>query len=202
MPRKNLPDAKNRILQAAVKVFAAKSFEGSRVEEIAEEANVPKSLIYYHFESKEQILRVLLQDFINEYTGLLQIAENDTHQSKAAQMLERKQHYRDFFVRNADLVRIILMDSLKKSNKNPIIYQVIEAFIATDEKFAIAENSKEYDRNERMVAEFFTNIIPLYTFLCFHDSWIEHFGMEERNFEKLFFEVSMATHGAYHKYHP
>lgn len=34
MSRKNIPDAKNRILQAAIKIFAEKSFEGSRVEEI------------------------------------------------------------------------------------------------------------------------------------------------------------------------
>ncbi len=201
MPRKNLPDAKNRILQAAIKVFAANSFEGSRVEEIAEEANVPKSLIYYHFESKEQILEVLIQGFINEYTQLLQIAENDTHQSKVSQMAERKQHYQDFFVKNADLVRIILMDSLKKSNQKPIIYQVLEAFVATDEKFAIAESSKEYNRDERLVAEFFTNIIPQFSFLCFNDSWVNNFGMEKQYFEKLFFNIIMATHGAYHKYH-
>ncbi len=202
MPRKNLPDAKKRILQAAVKVFAANSFEGSRVEEIAKEANVPKSLIYYHFESKEQILQVLLQDFITEYTGLLQIAENDTHQSKVDHMPERKQHYQDFFIKNADLVRIIVMDSLKKTNQKPIIYQVMEAFIAVDEKFARAGNSGEYDRNERLIAEFFTNILPLYAFLCFHDSWINYFEIDRQHFEKFFFEIHMLTHGAYHQNHP
>lgn len=201
MSRKNIPDAKNRILYAAVKVFAAKSFEGSRIEEIAREANVPKSLIYYHFESKEQILESLIQGFINEYTGLLRIAENDTHQTKATAMSGRREYYKDFFIRNADLVRIIFMDSLKKSNQKPIIYKVVEAFIATEEKFAIAGVSEQYDHDERLVAEFFTNIIPQFSFLCFYESWLNYFGMEKQHFEKLFFDINMATHGAYHKNH-
>lgn len=199
--RKNIPDAKNRILQAAIKVFAEKSFEGSRVEEIAQEANVPKSLIYYHFESKDQILEVLIQGFIDEYTELLRIAENDTHQTKVAKMPERREHYKDFFIRNADMVRIIFMDSLKKSNKKPIIYKVVEAFIETEEKFAITGTLERYDRDERLVAEFFTNIIPQFAFLCFYESWVDYFKMENQHFEKLFFETAMATHGAYHKYH-
>ena len=147
MPRKNLPDAKNRILQAAIKIFASKSFEGSRIDEIAQEAKVPKSLIYYHFKSKDEILEILIHGFINEYTELLRIAERDTHQTKVAQMTERRQYYKYFFIRNADLVRIIFMDSLKKSNQKPIIYKVVEAFIETEEKFAITGTLEGYDRD-------------------------------------------------------
>jgi AcrR family transcriptional regulator len=201
MTRKNIPDAKNRILQAAIKVFAEKSFEGSRIDEIAQEADVPKSLIYYHFESKDQILEVLIQGFISNYTELLRVAENDTHKTKVDQMPERRQYYKGFFVRNADLVRIIFMDSLKKSNKEPIIYKVVEAFIETEEKFAITGRLERYDRDERLVAEFFTNIIPQYAFLCFYESWVNYFGMEKQHLEKLFLDISMATHGAYHKNH-
>ncbi|HBE79337.1 MAG TPA: hypothetical protein DDW65_16420 [Firmicutes bacterium] len=202
MPRKNIPDAKNRILQAATKIFAAKSFEGSRIEEIAQEANVPKSLIYYHFKSKDEMLEVLIRGFIDEYTGLLRIAENDTHQTKTEKMSERKQYYHDFFVKNADLVRIIFMDSLKKLNQKPIIYKVAEALIEIEAKFAITGTLERYDRDERLVAEFFTNIIPQFSFLCFYESWVNYFGMEKQHFEKLFFDITMATHGAYHKYHP
>jgi AcrR family transcriptional regulator len=202
MPRKNIPDAKNRILQAATKIFAAKSFEGSRIEEIAQEANVPKSLIYYHFKSKDEMLEVLIQGFINEYTGLLRIAENDTHQTKTEKMSERKQYYQDFFVKNADLVRIIFMDSLKKLNKKPIIYRVVEALIEIEAKFAITGTLERYDRDERLVAEFFTNIIPQFSFLCFYESWVNYFGMEKQHFEELFFDITKATHGSYHKYHP
>lgn len=199
---KNIPNAKNRIMQAAIKVFADKSFEGSRIEEIAKEAGVPKSLIYYHFKSKDEILSVMLEGFIQEYTGLLQIARDDTHQTKAAKMPERIQNnYREFIVKNADLIRLILMDSLKKSAKQPLIYQIVEALVETDEEFTINGNQGPFDRQERLMAEFFTNLIPTYAFLCFHDSWLDYFGMDREECEQLFLKVFMATHGAYHKNH-
>lgn len=65
-----MPDARQRILDAAVSVFAEKSFEGSRIDEIAKEANVPKSLIYYHFRSKDEMLDVLMNGFIRDYEEL------------------------------------------------------------------------------------------------------------------------------------
>lgn len=203
MSRKNLPDAKNRILQAALKVFAEKSFEGSRIDEVAEEAKVPKSLIYYHFKNKDEILEVLIQKFIHEYSELLQIAGDDTHQTKAESYAQRMQHhYREFSVRNADLIRVILMDSLKKSVERPVIYRIVEALVDMDEKFALASGRSEiFDRQERLVAEFFTNLIPGYAFLCFAESWTSYFGVSKDRLSQLFVEIMAATHGAYHKYH-
>jgi Transcriptional regulator len=199
---KNILDAKNRILQAAIKIFAAKSFEGSRIDEIAEEAGVPKSLIYYHFKSKDEILEVLIHGFIREYTGLLQVAQNDTHQSKVAELPERMQsHYRDFAIKNADLIRIILMDSLKKSAKQPVIYKIVEALVELDEKSELKKDHAHYDRNERLVAEFFTSLIPTYAYLCFYDSWLDYFKIEKEEFNRLFLKIYMATHGAYHQNH-
>ena len=54
------PNAKGRILDMAKEIFAKKGFDGSRVDEIAKAAKVPKSLIYYHFKSKDAILEELL----------------------------------------------------------------------------------------------------------------------------------------------
>lgn len=201
MPRKNIPDAKHRILQAALTVFAEKSFEGSRIDEIATAANVPKSLIYYHFESKNDILNVLYQTFLAEFAELLKVAENDTHRSKASEMIQRSEHYRDFYIRNADLIRIMLIDSLKKSSFEPVLYQVTEAIVDADGKYIASNDLKVYSRDERLVAEFFTNILPLFAFLCFHSSWTHHFGIEAQRFETLFTKILAETHGAYHRNH-
>lgn len=79
----NKPNARERILQAAVKIFAEKSFEGSRVEEIAYAAGVTKSLIYYHFKNKDAILEALTENFINEYMNIINDNKSETHQEKA-----------------------------------------------------------------------------------------------------------------------
>jgi AcrR family transcriptional regulator len=202
MQKKNNPDAKNRILQAAIQIFAKKSFEGSRIDEIAQEAKVPKSLIYYHFKSKNEILNVLMKNFIHEYTAIIRTAGASTHQDKVEELPERMKHtYKDFAFKNADLIRIMLIDSLKKSTEQPIIYRLVEALIEMEEQSLELGKQENYNRNERLIAEFFTNIIPNCAFLCFSDSWIHYFKVDKEEFEKLFLAIITTTHGAYHSSH-
>ena len=193
----NIPNARERILTAAVKIFAERSYEGSRIDEIAREAQVPKSLIYYHFKSKEEILQVLIDNFIKEYMTLISENAEEENQRKAKEHPGRmKDIYYEFGMKNADLVRVILIDSLKKSNEKPVLFQIVEAMIAKE-----AENTKNMDINvqERMVAEFFTSFMPNYAYLCFADSWTEYFKIERKQFDQLYLEVYEETHGAYHK---
>jgi TetR/AcrR family transcriptional regulator len=50
---------RQRLLDAALEVFAAKGFAGARVQEIADRAGVNKQLINYYFDSKEGLYREL-----------------------------------------------------------------------------------------------------------------------------------------------
>jgi AcrR family transcriptional regulator len=197
--RKNIPDAKNRIMQAAIQVFAEKSFEGSRVDEIAQAANVPKSVIYYHFKSKDEILEMLIQNFLQTYLSLIKMDESDTHQKRVEQLPERFENiYSKFEKENADLIRIIMIESLKKSNERPPIFKMVEAMI---EKEMALHQWTNAEKHERLVAEFFTRFIPNYAYTCFCDSWVNYFEIDKESLDKLFAKVFMATHGAYHKYH-
>lgn len=191
-------NAKERILKAAVKVFAEKSYEGSRIDEIAKEAQVPKSLIYYHFKSKEEILQVLVDGFVEEYLSLLSKVPNESHQEKEEALGQRmRQVYYDFGQRNADLIRVILIDSLKKTKERPVLFQIVDAMIAKE-----AENKgSEYNQQERRIAEFFTSFIPNYAYICFGDAWVKYFRMERKEFDELYLKVYGETHGAYHKNH-
>ena len=57
-------DTRERILAAARKEFAAKGFDGARVEAIARRAHVAKGLIFYYFQSKEGLFRELAEERI------------------------------------------------------------------------------------------------------------------------------------------
>jgi AcrR family transcriptional regulator len=50
------------ILDAAVRVFAAKGFHTSRVGDIAEEAGVAHGLLYHYFSSKDEVLETVFRD--------------------------------------------------------------------------------------------------------------------------------------------
>lgn len=197
MPRTNVPEARNRILQAAVNIFAAKSYDGSRIEEIAQLANVPKSLIYYHFKSKEDILAALIEKFMTEYRAMLGTAERGASQSQA-EHLAGKLHrlYRDFAFANTDLVRVMLIDSLKKSNTSPSVFQVAEALVEAEAAALGPEQAEGFDKNERMIAQFFTGVMPLFAYLCFADSWVGHFGIDKESFDRHFMKAIAGTFGA------
>ncbi len=62
-----------RILEAAEKLFAERSFDGVGVDAIGKEAGVTGSAIYRHFANKDEILAVLFDQAVD--TLLLRIGE-------------------------------------------------------------------------------------------------------------------------------
>jgi len=196
----NIPDARGRILNAAIKSFAQKSFAGSRIDDVAKIANVPKSLIYYHFKSKDNILEVLIHEFLKEFKGLLKIAQNDSHDDKPKIMKYKLQeHYSEFIKRNVDLIRILFIESLKKDNEIPLIFKIVEELVNGDSKKM--KDGASYDLNERLIAEFFTSLIPIYSCFCFQEKWCSYFEINEDDFRQIFLSVYEKTHGEYHKNH-
>ena len=68
-------DKRALILDAAIKVFARKGYHGSRVSDIAREADIAYGLVYHYFTNKEEILRTIFEE---RWSGL-------RHQQRKAQ---------------------------------------------------------------------------------------------------------------------
>ena len=65
-------DKRERILDAAVKVFAKKGFHATRVSEVAKAAGVADGTIYLYFKSKEELLVSLFEDRVSKLLGFMQ----------------------------------------------------------------------------------------------------------------------------------
>src|SRR6516225_9299952 len=59
-------DKRQRILDAAVRVFAKKGFYATRVSEVAKAAGVADGTIYLYFKSKEELLVSLFEDRVHK----------------------------------------------------------------------------------------------------------------------------------------
>ena len=59
-------DKRDRILKAAVKVFAKSGFHATRVSEVAKAAGVADGTIYLYFKSKEELLVSLFEDRVQK----------------------------------------------------------------------------------------------------------------------------------------
>src|SRR6478736_1487479 len=75
--RKKLPsprragDKRERILCAAVKVFAKNGFHATRVSEVAKAAGVADGTIYLYFKSKEELLVSLFEDRVDKLLSFM-----------------------------------------------------------------------------------------------------------------------------------
>lgn len=57
-------DTRERILQTALDLFIEQGYDKASLREIAERVGVTKAALYYHFASKEEIFRTLMQPIL------------------------------------------------------------------------------------------------------------------------------------------
>ena len=64
-------DTRARIQQVALELFAEQGYEKTSLREIAERLDVTKAALYYHFKSKEDIVRSLVEDYFGQLADLI-----------------------------------------------------------------------------------------------------------------------------------
>jgi len=69
---RNAADSRQRILNAAATEFALRGFAAAGVDRIAARARLNKAMIYYHFQSKQNLYRTVLRDVFGAMGAHLQ----------------------------------------------------------------------------------------------------------------------------------
>src|SRR5690554_3522058 len=71
--RRRQPEVvRERVLGAALSVFAARGFEGATLQQVANRAGVSLPLIVYHFKSKEGLWQSVIEDGVRRFEQQLQ----------------------------------------------------------------------------------------------------------------------------------
>jgi TetR/AcrR family fatty acid metabolism transcriptional regulator len=108
-------DKRERILAAAVKVFAAKGFYCARVSEVAREAGVADGTIYLYFSSKEEILRGLFEENMRRLIDDLS-SEIEKVSSNTDKMTRLVDSYCQFVHNEPQLTEVLTVE-LRESGK-------------------------------------------------------------------------------------
>ena len=83
-------DTREVILKTALELFADKGYEATSMREIAEKIGISKPALYYHFDSKEDIVRGVLGDQLAQIEELVAWAGSQpTSPILAAEVIER-----------------------------------------------------------------------------------------------------------------
>jgi AcrR family transcriptional regulator len=102
-------DTRERIIQVAFELFSEQGYDKTSLREIAERLGVTKAALYYHFKTKEDIVRSHVQDYLGQIGELVAWGE---------QQPRTLQTRREIITRYAAIVRDG-QDSMKFFQQNP-----------------------------------------------------------------------------------
>jgi AcrR family transcriptional regulator len=157
---------RTEIIEAARVEFAAKGFAGARVDEIAARTRTTKPTIYYHFGSKEELFRIVLE---KSYAGM-----RDTEQSLELDHLPAKDAMRrlvetsfDYHMAHPDWVRLVSIENILEAR------HIAGSPSIADRNAAVIEVLRKLLARGQQDGSFRTNVDPLdlhlmISSLCFY----------------------------------
>jgi AcrR family transcriptional regulator len=101
--------AKQRLLEAAIKLFARKSYSATGLREIVREAGVSVAMVNYHFGSKQALLEAILDRFFHNVYSIAEesLSGDDPPELKLRRYLRAVV---GVFRKNPELVRIAITE--------------------------------------------------------------------------------------------
>ena len=102
-------ETRERILKAALRLFAKRGFEATTTRDLAEAAGVAEGTLFRHFPTKKAILiEVATQGWVDLLTDLLTaLSEMGSYRAIAQVMRKRMLHLHE----NADIMRVCFMEA-------------------------------------------------------------------------------------------
>lgn len=135
-----------KILIAARKIFTQRGYEGTKLRDIAAEANINLSLVNYYFRSKEKLFEQIMTENINSLFDKVFPVLNDEKTSLEDKFSFIAEHYISLLLENPDLPKFIVSELLSGSNKIPAIVSKREKVLNSSfvkQMFSLVEKSKK-----------------------------------------------------------
>jgi AcrR family transcriptional regulator len=188
-----------RILEAARDVFAEKGFDGARTDEIAKRAGVNKALIYYYFDSKEKLLKAMIDNAKNEIRGLKKNLLGDIKKFDEENMATYFLGIFDYLEKSRDILRIISIEALKSSSTDSSIFSMLlPTYEETTEKLKkLGKNIG--DQKALMLHSFFFNITPMIVFFTLGEKWASNYDITYEEAKLKYLEIFKKQYVSYFK---
>ena len=106
--------AEEKILNAAKRVFENKGMDGARMQEIADEAKINKSLLHYYYRSKQLLFEAVFKTAFNKLAPQINKIFN-TDESIFEKIKNFSDNYTSFMIKHPYLPNFILQEL----NRNP-----------------------------------------------------------------------------------
>jgi AcrR family transcriptional regulator len=116
-PQRRDPErTKTRLLQAAIKLFAARGYDGVAVDEVVAAARVNKRMVYHYFGSKDELYLAALTEVFSRLE-LVELQAMDTSIDPVEQLRRLLTAYFEFLDANPEFVRMLLWENLQQGDR-------------------------------------------------------------------------------------
>lgn len=180
-PKTSPIDKKQRILRAAIKMFAEKGYTGATISEIASLANIADGSIYEYFKNKEDLLLSIPEERFKEHINRLQETFNDRNSTKKIRRFIEFHfglYLNDFDFVKVCLILILLNRRFYQSGAYQSLRQYVKVFEDLVEE-GVKDGSFNPDTNIRIFRNMF---LGAFTHMLLR--WI--FRSEGRSIDKMY----------------
>ncbi|MGN6556475.1 MAG: TetR/AcrR family transcriptional regulator [Solirubrobacterales bacterium] len=117
-PRRGEPRARTKILEASRKLFARRGFSETSMGDIARAAQVARATVYNNFDDKQDILAVIIRDYLAGYAQIPQKLREHARSGQTSFDLveEMVREALSWKVQNADLRPIVAVARSSRSS--------------------------------------------------------------------------------------
>ncbi|MEV4130657.1 TetR/AcrR family transcriptional regulator [Dactylosporangium sp. NPDC049742] len=110
MPRVKTTATADRIRAVAIELIAEKGVAQASLREIAERVGISKPALYYHFGSREELVRSLFQPLVDEVSALLDDIESGRWPGDTTDRRAVLGAYFDVTYRHRNITKLVMQD--------------------------------------------------------------------------------------------
>ncbi len=155
MSDKQKDSKKIAILKAAQEEFVAKGYDGARTMEIAEKAGIGQSLLHYHFKTKKELFKCVVQQKMDLLRQAILVSWTDSDNGLLEKLSEIIGKHFDFVMENADYLRF----QFQEMERHPELFEEIKTAVQAGLRKLSSALQEELDRAVDLAAKFTDKII-------------------------------------------
>lgn len=173
--------SQEKILIAAERLFAEKGFDAVSTASIAREAGVNSALIFYYYENKENLLKCILSDKMHQYRQGRSLPPDAFLEGAIKPELidQLVKGGLEFIQSNEDVLRILLMESLKKSTDDAKAFEINHEMMT--DVFRMLKNTpgERMQTNQAEWKALFFITLPMVAYTLLKSSLADYYSIPE-----------------------
>jgi AcrR family transcriptional regulator len=180
-------DTKENILISAKELFIERGYDRTRMNDIASRAGVNKVMLYYHFQSKENILRELIRKIITSAKKQLTEAIVDIKKENKINAELILEKLNSVIGSERKFIRIILSEVLRGNLDNSIVLSLLRDFYMDIYEMLRSEGINE-DRESFVTKMLFFQGLPLIMYYALSEDISLYYGIKAEKMKRAFGE--------------